>query len=299
MNTIISAEDEKFYLINHIRNQVLIADIFKLLRAHGVEPITIKGWAVARYYPLFSRLYADIDICVHPENYQKALQILDQKSFNIDLHCGVRHLDSLEWDEIFDNSILIHTEHCDIRVPREEDHLRIICIHWLNDGGIDKERLKDIFYLVKNRSKDFDWDRFLGVVTERRRQWLECAIGIADIYLDLSDFLKDTPLAHCSNKVPPWIIKNIEKSWKENIKIIPIDLCFREPKEFFKQLKLRIPPNPIESIIEQDGDIMAGRIKVSYYQTLSFFRRLYNFLWKITKSKIVYLFNTPNHKYAI
>ena len=51
----------------HERN---IKQVFALLRAAGVEPLLVKGWAVARLYTEpGARPYGDIDLCVRPADY--------------------------------------------------------------------------------------------------------------------------------------------------------------------------------------------------------------------------------------
>src|SRR4051794_19773827 len=81
---------------------------FRLLRDNGIEPILIKGWAVAREYPeRHRRVSSDIDLAVSPGRYKEGLELISNVEYgklNIDLHCGLRHLDTLEWDKLFQNS---------------------------------------------------------------------------------------------------------------------------------------------------------------------------------------------------
>ena len=86
-----------------------IIEAFGLMRDAGIEPILIKGWAIARHYPNYpkghQRPFADIDLCVAPKFYKEASKLLESeqaKRLNIDLHDGLRHFDTLEWDELFE-----------------------------------------------------------------------------------------------------------------------------------------------------------------------------------------------------
>jgi hypothetical protein len=62
-------------LLEHYRDQNIKAAlleqgaerVFKALRGAGIEPVLVKGWAVARLYPEVGlRPYSDVDICVPP-----------------------------------------------------------------------------------------------------------------------------------------------------------------------------------------------------------------------------------------
>src|ERR1044072_140681 len=88
-----------------------IKKAFDIFRAEGIEPILIKGWAAARFYPnKADRIYADIDLCVAPEAFSKAealAESVDVQKLNIDLHCGLRHLDTVAWENLYENSKLV------------------------------------------------------------------------------------------------------------------------------------------------------------------------------------------------
>ena len=50
-----------------------IAHVLSLLRAEGIEPVLIKGWAIARLYPEPGlRPYGDIDLCIRPDQLAQA-----------------------------------------------------------------------------------------------------------------------------------------------------------------------------------------------------------------------------------
>ncbi len=180
--------DRRWYLIQYKSQEYKIVKTFELFRKNKIEPILIKGWAAAKYYPQKEeRLFLDIDICVAPSEFEKAAKILvscNTEGLMIDLHNGLRHLDTVEWDDLFENTELVELEATNIRVLRPEDHLRVLCVHWLNDGAANKQRLWDIYYAVENRAPDFDWDRCLQTVDEKGENGLYVPSGWRIFILD-------------------------------------------------------------------------------------------------------------------
>lgn len=251
----LDAEKNNYYwkLLQFEVQEKKIARVFEIFRLNNIEPVLIKGWAAARLYPRpFERLSVDVDLAVDPLVFAEGKKLLIEKNVSgVDLHEGLRHLDILAWKDLFARSQLVKIKEAEIRILSEEDHLRVLCVHWLNDGGTNKERLWDIFYAIENRSKEFDWERCLECVGAKRKQWIICAAAMAEKYLLLD--LSKTPLAGKSGQIPKWLIKAVEKEWKRDIKLIPLENCLKDKKIFFQQLKLRLPPNPVESTIEMEG----------------------------------------------
>lgn len=251
-----------------------IAEAFELFQTHGIEPILIKGWAVARLYPPERpRPFADIDLCVEQKDFERALKIIQTekvKRLNIDLHCGLRHLDTVDWENLFENSYLEKIDETPVRILRPEDHLRVLCVHWLNDGAARKERLWDIYYLFSNNPK-FDWNRCLEQVSETRRRWIICTIGLAERYLSVS--MENTPFESNKIDIPEWLIKACEKEWNSSHALKPIQSCLNSPKEILIQLKKRFPPNPIQATVETEGSF-DSRTRIQY-QIRNYFERAF------------------------
>ena len=178
------------------------------------------------------------------------------RKLNVDLHRELRHLDTKPWSSIFADSQSVELDGYTLRIPAAEDHLRILAVHWLNDGGERKHRLWDIYYAVANRPPDFDWDKCLNEVSERRRGWILAAIGLAHRYLGLP--IDDIPFADEAKFLPPWLIKTVESEWNSGVRSAPLVTCLRDPAEFLQQLRKRIPPNPLQATIEMEGDIRNG-----------------------------------------
>ena len=247
--------DRRWSLIHYKLQEHRLIKTFELFRKYNIEPILIKGWAAANNYPRKEeRLFIDIDICVAPGDFKNARATLAEckkEDLPVDLHNGLRHLDTVEWDNLFENTQLVKVQETNIRVLRPEDHLRVLCVHWLNDGGAVKERLWDIYYAVENRAPNFDWDRCLKTVDRKRRKWVVCAIGLAHLYLGLD--LKNTPIAAETKQIPKWIIKTVEKEWADENRLKSLVTTLSNREEFFRQLKKRFSPNPIQATIEVGG----------------------------------------------
>lgn len=265
-------KQEKMSVDNRIKWKMLHAKVFELriretfevFRQNRIEPILIKGWAAGLNYPnCFERIYTDIDLAVSADDYRKALEIAGGHRKYIDIHRGLRHLDTVDWRDLFENSELISSGGdgdggaAAIRVLRPEDHLRVLCVHWLNDGGAYKERLWDIYYAVENRRADFDWERCLGIIDKKRETWILCVLGLAERYLGLN--LEDTPVAgRTQNIIPGWVIKTVVREWNTQAKLKPLETVIGSKKDLCAQIKLRLPPNPIQSTIEMEGDFNSG-----------------------------------------
>jgi hypothetical protein len=272
-----SLTEDYWYVINHARNEVEIMRAFDLLRSNNIEPILIKGLAVAIKYPGLKRFYTDIDLCVSPSDFPKARSLL--KGSNIDLHEGLRNLDLVPWEDLFINSKLIEIGGGKIRVLRDEDHLRVLCVHWLIDGGVRKERLLDIYYVLKS-NPNFDWERFLGN-SETRRKWMECVIGLTSFYYGLE--LKGTPFEDASKRIPRWVFKALEREWSFSFGLLPLHVCLKrkDVRGFFKQLMRRFPPNPLQAMVEVEGELADSRVIVFFYQLESLFLRFGRFIGRL------------------
>lgn len=237
-----------------------IASAFTRLSNIAIKPILIKGWAAARWYPdSVAREYVDIDLAVSKSDYSAVSKLsLSEPNIldGVDLHRELRHLDTMEWETLFSRSQMINLDNTPVRILAPEDHLRVMAVHWLNDGGANKDRLWDIYYAISNRPPDFDWEKCLGVVSPKRRRWVICTIGLAHKYLDL--YIDDLPFASEAKQLPEWLTDTVESEWTSEVFLRPLQTCLKDPGEFFRQIKKRFPPNPIQATIDVEGEFDSG-----------------------------------------
>ncbi len=82
------------YAIHAAEHEHQVAEVFRVLRSAGVEPILLKGWAIGRLYPEAGlRPTGDIDLCVAPTQHAKAQAVLNSPEYR-------RFWVDLEHDEI-------------------------------------------------------------------------------------------------------------------------------------------------------------------------------------------------------
>lgn len=267
-------DERRWNMLQRKAQEVRVGRAFELLRSEGIEPILIKGFAAGRNYPdSIVRLSIDTDLAVAEADYERAAAIAVSSAADglaIDLHRALRHLDTLPWNDLFENSKLVEIDGGTVRVLRPEDHLRVLCVHWLNDGASNKDRLWDIYYAVENRAPDFDWHRFLDPVSSRRRRWLVCTIGLASHFLGLD--LSDPPIKAEARDLPDWLIETVEREWASETKHVPMEAAIKDRKVLIKQFIKRFRPNPIRATIEMEGSLDA-RTRI-FYQIANFFMRI-------------------------
>ena len=214
----VGEELRQAYLYSTIQAEVCeheIKRVFTALRSAGVEPILIKGWAAARLYPEVGlRPCGDIDLCVHPAQYATAEAALDEftdRRFAFDLHDGLADLKERRADDLFSGSELVKLGEVNVRVLGAEDHLRLLCIHFLRHGAYRPLWLCDIAAAVELRPASFDWERCLGA-ERRRREWIECVVSLAHQLLGAR--IDGTPAVQSSRRLPRWLIRSVLNQWE-------------------------------------------------------------------------------------
>jgi len=252
-NAAVKASD-RWAIIDSKAKEHRLSSLFIALRECSVEAIAIKGWTVGRFYPLdHPRAYSDIDLAVRPEDFKKTREFLRSLSINvvIDLHSGFRTLDTRTWSTLFSRSYCVPLNGVEIRVLSDEDNLCVTTTHWLIDGGINKDRLWDIYYLVNNRGGGFDWSSCLSANGAIRRSWILAGIATARDYLGLD--VSGLPEEAQNFELPHWYKQTIEKEWRRGLYMrVPFRFTLKDPRLFAEYVYRRFPPNRIASTIDTE-----------------------------------------------
>jgi hypothetical protein len=205
--------------------------VLQQFREAGIEPVLVKGWNVARLYPEPGlRHYFDVDLCVRHDCYAEAnglVASLGAEGLYVDLHDELDHLDVMKWDEFFSRSQLLRVEDTEVRVPCAEDHLRILCIHWLRHGAWRPAGLCDVAAALESRPDDFDWQRCLGP-DPVRSDWVACAIGLAQELLggemgvqgsEFNSRSAEIPvgLSARRERLPRWLVPAVLRQWERGV----------------------------------------------------------------------------------
>jgi hypothetical protein len=184
------------------------------LRAAGIEPVLVKGPAVARLYPDRAlRPFSDLDLCVAPDQAAAAAAALvgwPEDAVPLDVHAGFAGLDPGGWEELGARTDAVRLGGVTVRVPGPEDHLRMLALHLMRHGVAGPLWLCDLAVAVESRPAGFDWDRCLGS-DRRRADWVACAIGLGHQLLGVD--VHDTPVAARARRLPGWLVPGVLQHW--------------------------------------------------------------------------------------
>jgi hypothetical protein len=253
---------EQAYRLHSLQSAIHERDLkrlLSLLNAARVEAILVKGWAIACLYPEDGlRPYGDIDLCVDPKLFPRAKAAFgkeDEINNLVDLHQGFAKLDDRKWDELYGRSHLSKVNDVEVRVLAPEDHLRVLCFHFLREGAWRPLWLCDIAVAVESRPTRFDWDLFMGV-NSRRRDWFACTIALAHRLLGAD--LTGVPRAIAQHHLPRWLMPAVLKAWEVRSMSYrhqsPMTDAWRNPAYHLKLKNLRTHwPNAIEGTIGVNG----------------------------------------------
>ncbi|MFY9573093.1 MAG: nucleotidyltransferase family protein [Blastocatellia bacterium] len=237
-----------------------IKQVLGVLYSEGIEPILVKGWAIARLYPEPGlRPYGDIDLVVRPDQHadaQVAIRGLNVRYW-IDLHRGFGRLDYRPPQELYMRSTIVKLDELDVRVLAPEDHFRLLCTHMLHHSVHRPLWLCDIAAALEYRSRNFDWDVCLGK-SKVRANWITCAIGLANMLLGAE--VAGTPVEGNQSELPRWLVSQVLKKWEAPYSMSQAPAThraemaryLRDPRGLFGDLRRRWP-DPIEATVYVGG----------------------------------------------
>lgn len=239
-------------------NKRRLKKIVPLFRRHGVEPVVVKGWSIARLYPEAAmRPYCDFDLCVRPDDYQNAKAAVSNKDnpgASIDLHVGFGKFYEERAEDVFARSKTTMLDDIEVRVLSDEDNLRFLCMHFLRHGGVRPLWLCDIAVVMESLTEDFDWDRVLSG-SRRGADWVRCVIGLAHQLLGVD--IEGTPYASRGRKLPGWLVPAVLESWEKPFgALAEVRSLLRNPIGSLSMLPSELRrhwPNPIEATVALRG----------------------------------------------
>lgn len=238
-----------------------VEKVFRLLRQSRVDAVLAKGWlAAAIYSDTALRPYGDIDICVRPEHFKLAEEVFSDSEANdcsVDLHKRFHEFKDRSLDEIFIRSRLVHLGEENIRTLCPEDHLALLCIHFLKHGAWRPLWLCDIGAAIESLPKSFDWNLCLGR-NRTRASWIMAAIGLAKRVLGAET--DNLPIAKEAMASPAWLVDNVLQQWANPFPThqapmnhpVPMAHHLRHPAGLLDGLRKRWP-NAIIATVSVDG----------------------------------------------
>ena len=248
----------RLYTLESRLNKSRIEKVFAVFRSFGIEPILIKGWAAARYYPDQGlRPYGDIDICIRRkelQNAERALAELESLRFKLDLHSGFTKFGIRDEDELFTRSQLATIGETDVRILGAEDHLRVVCFHLMREGAWRPLWLVDVAAALESQPRDFDWNYCLG--EKRQSAPLVSAIGLAQQLLGAET--DNIPEAQRAREYPRWLVPTVLNEWGSPAPSMtsrhdaPMLSHLRRRKDLLDGLRHRWP-NAIEATTTMNG----------------------------------------------
>ncbi len=277
------------YALGIMLQEQRIESVLIRLRAAGIEPVLIKGWASARLYPKRElRPLGDLDLLVPPAQLQpaKAALGLPDSAFPliVDFKTEFPPLYEMDIRQIFANSRVVSLRQTTVRVLSPEDNLRLLCLHCMRHGAWRALWLCDIATVIESQKAELDWDRCLAG-TRHCIDWTLCAIGLAHRLLGAN--IEGIPLAQQAQNIPQWMTQTVLKLWQTPFyyridqfpERKPMLQALQTSNELRQGLRDRWP-NPVELAVASGGvprsvlPILPRQLLLYSGTGLRFFRRM-------------------------
>jgi hypothetical protein len=240
-------------------NENKIRRVFCALRGAGVEPILIKGWAMARLYPHTAlRPYGDIDLIVRPGNTPIAIETAakELRDCQLDFHGLPFELSERSIEKLFSRSQLVSCGDESVRVLSREDHFALLAVHLLKHGAWRPLWLCDLAVLLEAMSSDFDWEVCLGT-DKRRANWILAAAGVARALLGVE--IADARNSEQIPAPPEWLRQQVLKAWDTPFVEMQEPFRHRAPISFY----LHRPGGLLQDLVRRWPDPIMATISVN------------------------------------
>jgi hypothetical protein len=266
--------------MSHLEHQ--LSDTVRFLRAAGVEPIPVKGWAMGRLYPERGlRPYGDVDLAVASSQYDTAAAALedpDRPPCPVELHPTFAELPDRSFEEIFERSHLVELHDTEIRVLAHEDHLRLLALHALNHAFWRPLWLCDLAVMMESLSDHLDWELCM-TGDPWRSQGVRCALKLAGELLGAD--MSAVPPTWLEPPLPTWMVPAALRSWGAEAHYMSgphMEEYLRDPRHLLRGMRLRWP-NPIEATYRVRAPYnnlprLSFQIAETVHRTAAFIRRL-------------------------
>lgn len=241
-------------------HETRIQKAFRVLRKANIEPILIKGWAIARLYPeLALRPYGDIDLLIRPADHQIAVDLIEKQARDcqIDFHAPAFELADRSLGDIYARTELVPCGSEQVRVLSAEDHFALLAVHLLKHGAWRPLWLCDLGLLLERMPNAFDWQTCLSG-NRQRANWILSAVGLAHRLLDAS--IENPSIAERARDVPEWLIQNVLKQWETPFAAVQPPINYRAPmRSYLRRPRGVVPdlirrwPSPIKATLNVNG----------------------------------------------
>ncbi len=260
---------------------------FRVLRQASIDALLVKGWAASRLYTQSDlRPVGDMDLCVRPEQFELAKQVLsgpDTKDCFVDLHRELSEISDRPLEGLFARAQVIKLGEEKIKVLSREDHLALLCIHLLKHGAWRPLWLCDICAGLESLPTNFDWNIFTGG-NKRSARWIHAAIGLGRHLLGLR--VEHLPLKPKSIELPSWFVQTVLLHWSrlypgDQLPMTPAPLMVNTlmaRRDIVKAITARWP-DPITATFDLGGQF--NRMPRFPYQMIDFAWRTTRFVFEL------------------
>jgi len=265
-------------------HETKVQRVFRLMRAAGVEPILIKGWAIGRFYSQPGlRPSGDIDLFVRRGDYTTAQQVLSSDEARdcwVDLHKRIFELADRDPEDLYSRSELVRCGDEDVRVLRLEDHFALLAIHFLKHGAWRPLWLCDLGLLLESLPEHFDWRLCLGK-NKRHANWVLSSIALANQLIGAE--IRFEEIAARSKQTPDWLVPAVLRQWQAPFPEVhespPMMARYlRHPASFIREIPNRWP-NAIVATVNMGGKFN-DRSRLPY-QLCEMAARTVKFVWRL------------------
>ncbi|MCP9496477.1 MAG: nucleotidyltransferase family protein [Pyrinomonadaceae bacterium MAG19_C2-C3] len=239
-------ETYRLYILHAALNTERIEHVFTHFNRHGIQALLFKGHVNAVCYPEPNlRPYGDIDLLVGRAQYADARTLLDEISkgqgSTVDLHEDDGRHDGRDFATLYARRREMRAGNIEACVMGAEDHLRLLCFHFLKHGAWRPLWLCDIAAALEARPADFDWSLCIGTHA-KRAEYVRLVIGLAHDLLGART--DETPARDAV--LPRWLMRDVRRAWARqtsgnSFPPPPLRFDWRTPASMMRGVRRRFP----------------------------------------------------------